>query len=153
MKLPDAAIKLVISELRRAHPAIGVPTLRQTLRRRHGFSCGTDRLLRLLSEDRTETSKRSQQEAPSADVRALQNELEETRQRALLAEEREVAHQRYWAVKVDELRQELNRSRRPTDTPAPGSPRWLDLYKELQIARARITQLEAALQAALGAAK
>lgn len=159
MNLDDATLHAVVAELRAKRRRVGIPTIRKTLSERFGgHSAGTDRLRAILAEQRknvvspalTSPQPKStnawlldRYRTARTVAKQLRRRLREALDRARRAEESEMEAARHWAQKVDQLRQEILRLKGPSnDTPPVGSPRWLDLYRELQATRARLEKLE-----------
>lgn len=94
----------------REHPQTGIRRIRAELKARHGFACGTDRLRRLLRSVRAFLATQRQalsDETETLTLHEARAAAEAWRRRALLAEDREISHQRRWAIEIDALKQQL----------------------------------------------
>jgi len=118
MHLDDSALRTTIAEILARHPASGVPSIRKALRQRYGFSCGTDRLRRILFSVRinarqpTASAETTSEPPPSTPLQvALQQALDQAaywKERAERAEAREIVHQNRWATEIDTLRAQIH---------------------------------------------
>lgn len=94
---------------------------------------------RRRAEELAEQLRAYQAEAGSR-IRELEEALAAMERRAMLAEEREVAHQNYWAEKIYELRQQLNARQVSSGV---SHEQYLEMHRKLKAARDRIALLEA----------
>lgn len=118
-RLTDLQIRSTCRALLHAGRAISGRQLRRELLERFDAAGKTERVFQIWREETSERQRVALLSAFPTDVAELQRRLNaaETRaaenlKRAELAEYREQAHQDHWALKLDELRQELEEARR-----------------------------------------
>ena len=107
-RLSDLHIRSTCRELLTAHGSVSGRQLRRELKARFGASCKTARVFQIWREETGHAAM------PPPAVREMQQRMEaaetnaaEQLARAERAEYREQAHQDYWAVEVDRLRQKV----------------------------------------------
>ena len=114
MKVGDDDIRALIGELRTRGVRLSGARLRRELFQRFGARGGVARVYRLLQESVAHKAAGEPVDVTALEARiaALASERDAALERAALAEHREEAHQRKWAMEVDALRQEVATLRR-----------------------------------------
>jgi hypothetical protein len=117
-RLTDHQIRSTCRALLKGRSAISGRQLRRELHERFDAVGKTERVFQIWREEVREDARAAEAAALPTDIAELQRRLRaaeaaaaENLQRAELAEYREQAHQDYWALEIDKLRQQLQSQR------------------------------------------
>ena len=127
-RLTDFQIRSTCRALLKGRTTISGRQLRRELNDRFGAVGKTERVFQIWREAMAERTRDAVIGALPTDVAELQRRLQAAEseaaanlKRAELAEYREQAHQDHWALKLDELRRELEAARRENSAGQGGS--------------------------------
>jgi hypothetical protein len=127
-RLTDFQIRSTCRALLKGRTTISGRQLRRELHGRFGAVGKTERVFQVWREAMAEQTRAAVIGALPTDVAELQRRLTQAEteaaanlKRAELAEYREQAHQDHWALKLDELRRELEAARRENSAGQGGS--------------------------------
>jgi hypothetical protein len=127
-RLTDFQIRSTCRALLKNRTTISGRQLRRELHDRFGAVGKTERVFQIWREAMAERTRDAMIGALPTDVAELQRRLTQAEteaaanlKRAELAEYREQAHQDHWALKLDELRRELEAARRENSAGQGGS--------------------------------
>lgn len=142
MRLSDADIRAVITDLERQQGRASGAAVRAELHRRHGARGGVARIYRLLDEARR--GARHEESLSLADrVRELEQQLAAMTERAERAEHRELVHQDRAAVEIHALREKLREREVGNRTQGVQHEQFMRAFREVVALRKRVAELEA----------
>ena len=143
LHLTDRLIRTTYRELLATQPNVTGRALRRELRTRFGAVGKTARIFQIWREESQAAQPSANSQLPE-DLAELQNRLQaaetaaaENKLRAERAEYREQAHQDHWALKIDELREQLRAQSQQSQEIRTQQERVFRLSAELQAARAQ----------------